>query len=118
MPRALLFASLALAVPAFLLTNNSFQPFEARVQLDSGHSSYAFDLPAREPLFLEYVINVRSSDQERPTVTVELNGRPAATIAAPSLYAAHQDKILLALDPVQTGRNELRIALDGPASAT
>jgi hypothetical protein len=54
----------------------------------------------------------------RPTVTVELNGRPAGTIAAPSLYASHQDKILLALDPVQSGRNELRIALAGSAQAT
>src|SRR6187399_2155858 len=110
MSRALLIASLALALPAFLLTNASFRPYEARFHVSTSQPAYAFDLPSREPLFLEYVINLRSpaegqpahTVEGRPTVTVELNGRPAATIAAPSLYASHQDKILLALDPVQS----------------
>jgi hypothetical protein len=110
--------ALALALPAFLLTNHSFRPFEARFHLDTADASYVFDLPSREPLFLEYVINLRSSDRDRPKITVELNGRPAATIAAPSLYASHQDKILLSLEPVHAGRNELRITLDGRTPAT
>jgi hypothetical protein len=126
MSRALLLASFALAVPAFLLTNPSFRPYEARFHVGTSQPTYAFDLPSREPLFLEYVINLRSPEEAKPTskveaqpsVTVELNGRPAATIAAPSLYASHQDKILLALDPVQTGRNELRVALAGRDAAT
>ena len=101
-------------MPAFLLTNASFHPYETRFHVSTSQPTYTFELPSREPLFLEYVINLRSPDDTRPTVTVELNGRPAATIAAPSLYAAHQDKILLALDPVQAGRNELRIVLAAP----
>ena len=118
MSRALLLASFALAVPAFLLTNASFRPYEARFHVSTSQPAFAFDLPSREPLFLEYVINLRSSDATRSGVTVELNGRAAATIVASSLYASHQDKILLALDPVQAGRNELRIALAGPVAAT
>jgi hypothetical protein len=118
MSRTLLLASLALALPAFLLTNASFRPYEARFHISTSQPAYTFELPSREPLFLEYVITLRSPDEVRPAVTVELNGRQAATIATTSLYASHQDKILLALDPVQAGRNELRVALVSGAAAT
>lgn len=116
--RPVLGFALALALPAYLVTNESFRPFEARFQLAGDRAVQTIDLAPPEPLFLEYELILRAPVDARPTVVVDLNGSRAATIPARRLFATQHDNVLLALAPVRQGANRLEAAVEGATGAT
>jgi GGDEF domain-containing protein len=115
--RPVLGFALALALPAYLVTNESFRPFEARFQLAGDRAVQTIDLATREPLFLEYELILRAPVDARPTVVVDLNGSRAATIPARRLFATQHDNVLLAFAPVRQGENRLEAAVEGAPGA-
>jgi hypothetical protein len=116
--RQVLGFALALALPAYLVTNETFRPFEARFQLEGGRAGQTIELAAREPLFLEYELILRAPVESRPTVVIDLNGSRAATIPARRLFATQHDNVLLAFAPVRQGENRLEAAVEGAPGAT
>lgn len=110
-------AALLLAIPAAALTHEAFRPFALRLVAEGRGHHQTFALPKREPLYLEYELIVRDFDGERPRVVVLVNGTPAATLQASSAFATERGRVLLPLEPLRDGENELRIAFDPAASA-
>src|SRR5688572_9168037 len=109
---------LALAGAAFLLLNESFQPFAVSFMLDGRDRSETFRLEIREPLFLEYELVLRAQGRERPPVAVTLNGRPVAVPAVASAYATTRAHVPLPFDATRSGTNVLRVHVGGDESNT
>lgn len=114
----LLGAALVLAIPAHQLVHESFQPFAVRVTLQGQAQGHAFDLPARESLFLEYELVVRVTDAERPRLIVTLNGKPAAIVSSRSAFTTERGRVLLPFEAVRAGANLLHVALEPATPAT
>ena len=112
-PALTLATGLALAGAAFLLLNESFQPFAASVTLDGRDRSETFHLETREPLFLEYELVLRAQGRERPPVAVTLNDRPVAVPAVATAYATARAHVPLPLDATRAGTNVLRVRVGG-----
>ena len=117
-PRLLALA-LVFALPASLVTQESFQPIDERVHLVGTQATHAFSLASPEPLFLEYTLTIRApADAARPTAVITLNGTDAAPIPGATLYAPMRGKVLLPLEPIRAGENHLGVRIDGPAGTT
>jgi hypothetical protein len=114
---ALAFAA-ALAVPAFLLTNESFRPVAERFRFEGPRATGQFALAFREPLFLEYEAVVRAPGGGRPVVRVRLNDVLVATVGADAVYRRAFGKLQMPLAAVRDGPNELVIDVEGSAGAT
>ncbi len=110
-------AALLLAIPAVALTGESFRPFALRVAVEGRSHVQSFALPERTPLYLEYELVVRA-DGDRPRVVITVNGAPAATLQASSAFATERGRVLLPLEPLRDGENELRVALEPASEAT
>ena len=110
-------AALLLAIPAVALTHESFRPFALRVTVEGRGHVQSFTLPERAPLYLEYELVVRTQG-DRPRVVITVNGAPAATLQASSAFATERGRVLLPLEPLRQGQNEVRIALAPASEAT
>jgi len=110
-------AALLLAIPVAALTHEGFRPFALRLVAEGRGHHLAFALPKREPLYLEYELIVRDFDGERPRVVVIINGAPAATLQASSAFVTERGRVLLPLEPLRDGENELGIALESTSPA-
>jgi hypothetical protein len=106
------------AVPAAIVTNESFQPVDDRVQLGGRAAEHRFVVPDGAPVFLEYGVILRAAEGPRPTIAIALNGTPAVTLAGDRLFITQSAKILLPVHAVQAGSNVLTVTLDGPPDAT
>lgn len=115
---ALLGAALVLAIPVHELAHEAFRPYALRVALQGQVQTQAFELPTRQPLFLEYEVVVRAPGAERPQVTVSLNGVPATVVRSPSAFTTERGRVQLPFAAVRGGENQLRVALEPPTSAT
>lgn len=109
---------LLLGLLAFLLVNESFRPFAIRFTLSGRDESYTFPVDAREPLFVEYDLIVRSEGRARPSATVTLNDRPIRVPAVAAAYSARRVVVALPVDAVRSGSNVLRVRVGGPESNT
>ncbi len=116
--RSWLALALALAVPAYALTNESFRPIEERVHLQGRDARWSFGLASPESLFLEFEFTVRASSDGRAGIVLALNDTEVATIQAETLYIAQRARLLVPLDAVRKGENRLHVRVDGPPSAT
>ncbi len=114
----LLGAVLVLAIPAHELMHESFRPLAVRATLQGHAQAHAFDLPARESLFLEYELVVRVTGAERPRLMVTLNGTPAATVLSRSAFSTERGRVLLPFEAVRAGENLLQVALEPASLAT
>jgi len=115
--RLLLAAALALAVPAHLLVNASFRPFEARLRLEGREAHESFRLAAAEPLFLEFELLLRGPAEPEVGVELLLNGTPLGLVRPERLYATHRDKRLIPAAALRAGENRLTARLaGGPAT--
>lgn len=118
MPRVLLACAAALAVPAYVLTHESFRPIELSVHLQGGEATWFFELASPESLFLEFEFTVRAPDERKAGIVLALNGAEVARIQARQLYVTQRAMPLVPLNAVRTGANRLQVKADGPASAT
>ena len=109
---------LLLGLLAFLLVNEAFRPFSTRFALNGRDGSHTFTLHAREPLFVEYGLIVRSQGRDRPPVTVTLNDRPLNVPAVAAAYSTQGAMIPLPLEAVRSGSNVLRVRVGGSESST
>lgn len=114
----LLGAALVLAIPAYELLHESFRPWAVRVTLQGQAQAHAFDLPARESLFLEYELVVRVAGAERPRLIVTLNGTPATSVSSRSAFTTERGRVLLPFEAVRAGENLLHVALEPATLAT
>lgn len=118
-PRGVLLgAALLLALPAASLTHESFRPFAVRIAAEGRAHAQSFTLPELAPLYLEYELVVRAFDDVRPRVVVTVNGATAATLQAPSAFATERGRVLLPLDPLRAGENQLQVTLEPASAAT
>ncbi len=117
-PLPILAFALAFALPAFFVTNESFQPIDERIRLEGRSAEHAFEIPTGEPIFFEYGVIVRAAEGPRPTIAIDLNGTPAAGIATDRLFATTGGKVLLPVGLVRPGRNVLRVSVEGAPAAT
>ena len=107
-----------MSLPAYILSNPSFQPFAARFHLEGRSGAGGFDLPTAEPLILEYEIAVRAPDGDRPTVHIGLNGVSVVSVGGEALYRTAFDRRLLPLEAIRAGRSELTVQIDGLPGAS
>ena len=108
---------LVLAGAAFVLVHESFEPFSAQLTLQGHDSSQTFSLKAREPLFLEYEVVVRSSAQrERPPLDVTVNDQPVAVPAVTAIFATEHANVPLPVAALRDGVNVLRVRAGGAES--
>ena len=117
-PLPVLAFALAFALPAFFVTNESFQPIDERIRLEGRSAEHTFEVPTGEPIFLEYGVIVRAAEGPRPAIAIDLNGTPAAGLATDRLFATTGGKVLLPVGLVRPGRNVLRVSVDGAPAAT
>ncbi|MBI4476562.1 MAG: hypothetical protein HY654_05270 [Acidobacteria bacterium] len=109
--------SLVLALPAYLLTHESFRPIEHRFELGGREAVASFDMPAPEPLFLEFELVVRTLDTERPAVALHLNAVGVARIQPEKLYVQERARLLLPHSALRAGRNQLAVTFERPTTA-
>jgi lysophospholipase L1-like esterase len=102
-------ATLALAVPSWLLTAASFTPLEHRASLNGSDVTWSFPLVAPEWLFLESDLTVRTADGTRPTVVVSLNDREVARLQPTSLFVGERRRTLIPMGDTRAGANQLRV---------
>ena len=119
--RAHLLMALALALPAFLLVNESFWPVEERASLEGRTASHVFSLDAAEPLLLEMEFAVRPLAQAdaapgSAALLLTLNGVRVERVEAEQLYVVNRAMPLAPVGAVRESDNRLDIALDGPPS--
>ena len=119
--RAHLLMALALALPAFLLVNESFRPVEERASLEGRTASHVFSLDAAEPLLLEMEFAVRPPAQAdaapgSAALLLTLNGVRVERVEAEQFYVVNRAMPLAPVGAVREGDNRLDIALDGPPS--
>ena len=107
-----------MSLPAYILSNPSFQPFAARFHLEGRSGAGGFDLPTAEPLILEYEIAVRAPDGDRPTVHIGLNGVSVVSVGGEALYRTAFDRRLLPLEAIRAGRSELTVEIEGLPGAS
>ena len=110
--------ALAISLPAYLLSNPSFQPFAARFHLEGRSGTGAFELPTAEPLILEYEIAVRAPDGDRPIVRIGLNGVPVISVGGEALYRTAFDRRPLPLEAIRAGHSELTAEIEGLPGAS
>jgi hypothetical protein len=110
--------ALAVALPAFLLTNPAFQPMAERVAGTGSRVSHRFELARPESLFLDYEIVVASSGGPRPEVAVLVNGTPAARLVVDVLSRQQFGKVRLPADATRAGANEMAVEVTGGAAPT
>jgi hypothetical protein len=119
--RSLILAAL-LALPAHVLWERSYEPFEARFRLDQRRPGTTFTLDRAQPLYLEYGLIARTGDpaSASPSIAliIELNGAEAARIVPERLYGKTIRKIALAAEPVRDGDNVLTARVDAGPGAT
>lgn len=114
---------LALVLPAFLLTNEAFEPIERPITLEGGSAAAAFALQKAEPLVLESEFAIRPPDGQVPPplaaarLRLTLNGVEVATLEAPQLYALHRAMPVAPVTAVRPGENQIVITTD-PAGLT
>jgi hypothetical protein len=111
------FAALAVAVPAFLLTNPTFRPMAERFEGRGTAVSHAFELAGPESLYLDYELVVDSRGDARPRVVVRLNGSTAAEMPVPALSRQQSGKVQLPVSAARTGSNDVAVAVEGAAEA-
>jgi len=114
--------TLALAVPAVVLTHTSFQPIDDRFSVSAG-DVHDIVLASAEPLYLEYSLIVRAPAAAqvpafRATATVTVDGARAADIDVEHLFAPVRGRILLHAPPIHAGPNRLTVVLTGATDAT
>ena len=119
--RTRLLMTLVLALPAFLLTNETFQPVEIQVSLEGEDASHVFSLDVAEPLLLETEFAVRPPAQADATLgsaalLLTLNGVRVARVEAEQLYVVNRAMPLAPVAAVRGGTNRLEVTLDGPSS--
>jgi hypothetical protein len=115
--RVLLLSALAVALPAYLQTNPSFQPIDERLQLSGQTAEWPFRIASRESLFLEFALTTRAAGRERPTVAIGVNGTEAARLQADNLYVAEGGRLLLPVAAIRAGENRLTLSIDDQSSA-
>src|SRR5262245_38148711 len=96
---------LVLASAAFVLINETFRPFSVRFTLQGREGEQPFALAAREPLFLEYELVVRSEGRDRPPIVVSLNDRPVSVPPAAASYSTEHAMQPLPFDAMRDGDN-------------
>jgi lysophospholipase L1-like esterase len=121
--RTRLLTVLTLALPAFLLTNESFQPIEEAISLDGRDASHVFSLDSVEPLLLELEFIIRSPEQgvaetNPAAIVVALNDSTIARLVAQQLYVVNRAMPLAQVNTVRKGENQLDIKLEAPPSFT
>lgn len=116
--RSLLILALALALPAYVLTNESFRPIEERVHLQGRDASWSFELTSSESLFLEFEFTVRASSEGSARIVLGFNDTEVASIKSEKLYVTERAMVLVPLTSVRPGENRLHVRVDGPPSAT
>jgi len=117
-PRGLLpGVALLLAIPAASLTHETFRPFAQRITVEGRSHVQSFTLPERAPLYLEYELVLRAAG-DRPPVVITLNGAPVATLQAAAAFATERGRVLLPIEPLRQGENELGVTLEPAPDAT
>jgi hypothetical protein len=109
--------TLALAIPAGLLTRESFEPIDDRFSV-SGDDSHDVTLPSPEPLYLEYALVAGDGQRIPMDAIVEVNGAPAGRIGVDRLFAPVSGKVLLPGPSFRAGPNliQLKLAPGSPAT--
>ena len=110
--------ALALALPAYVLTNESFQPFEERLHLEGSLASRTVTLTSTEPLFLELELNLRVPGEKPAVVVLHMNDTRITTIMPERLYVTQRAKPLILPDAIRVGENRLTVEIEGEPSAT
>ena len=115
--------ALVLALPAYLVTNESFEPFEERITLDGQEARHSFYLTSPEPLFFEFEFTVRPVEQsdpiqERPAVVLSVNDTRFARIQPDRLYVTERAMPLAPVAIIRGGENRLHVAVDGSPAST
>jgi len=116
--RWFLAAAFVIAAPAYLLTNEAFQPIEERLRLEGRDATATFTLVSPESLYFEFEFVVRAPGGERAGVVLSLNDTRIAAIPANAFYLTQRAAVLVPIDAVAQGDNRLRVMVDGPSEAT
>ena len=106
-----------LAGAAFVLVNESFEPFSTQLALGGHDDSQTFNLTAREPLFLEYEVVVRSTaESARPPLVVTMNDQPVAVPAVAATFSTEHANVPVPVVALRDGINVLRVRVGGAES--
>lgn len=107
-----------LAVSASLLANESFIPVAERFHVEGREAGVDFTLVAREPLFLEFELILSAPGDERPTVTIGLNGTFVSEVRPVALHRTVPGKVELPVSAVRDGANRLAFDIRGGTEST
>jgi hypothetical protein len=108
----------AVAIPAYLLTHESFRPIEHRAHLQGREATWSFALAHPEPLFLEFEFAVQAPEGEATGIRLRINDRDLDAVPAEQLYVTQRAMPLVPVEALRAGDNRLHVFVDGPPSAT
>jgi lysophospholipase L1-like esterase len=117
-PATHLLAAVLFALPAVLVTNETFQPVDTRITLEGATATQVLRLARSQPLFLEYGLTLRAPGAARPTAVIDLNGTTVTRVPAERLYVPVSGKVLAPARAAREGANELRVQIEGAVDAT
>jgi hypothetical protein len=101
-----------------LVTRVDFSPLDIELTLSEEAPARSIRLSAREPLYVEYGSTVRAPGDARPHTTIVWNGVTIAELPIERLFVAERGRVLVPIDAVRSGDNELRVTVDGPPTTT
>lgn len=107
-----------LALQAYLLSHQSFQPSEQRVHLQGTEATWSFELASPQSLFLEFEYIVQSADDSAVGIVLRVNDTEVAAIQAQQLYVTQYAMLLVRVNVVRAGENRLHVKATGSTLAT
>jgi hypothetical protein len=118
LPRHWFAFAAALAIPACLLTHESFQPLEQRVDLQGSAATWSFELASPQSLYLEFEYVVQTTDDSPAGIVLRVNDAEVAAIQAAQLFVTQHAMPLVPATVVRAGANRLQVQAVGSPSAT
>jgi hypothetical protein len=110
-------AALALALAAWLVTHETFQPIAHRFTLQGAADSVSVHLPDAQPLHLEFELSVHAESAAESGVDVRMNGTSIARVAPPTRYAFQRVRVAIPGGAVTAGNNRLEFEAYGDPDA-
>jgi lysophospholipase L1-like esterase len=104
-----------LAFPALLVTHETFRPVEHRFALQGERDAVTVDLPAQEPMHLEFELSVQAAGDGDAGVELRVNNMSIARVAPRARYVFQRIRVPVPAAAVRAGPNQLQFeAYGGP----
>jgi hypothetical protein len=114
----LLAGVLGLAVPAAFVTHETFQPVEHRFALQGDRDTVTVDLPAREPLHLEFELSVQAAGAGETGVELRVNDTSVARVAPEARYVFQRIRVPIPAAAVRVGPNRFQFVSYGASDVS